>query len=110
MTIEDPTLNTNFELEQDILKCWNITSDLRELLDDWQQGRMRDEEVMQVMDAYVRIYENRFERTFRRYEQHCWNFHDLRQRVQAQDLDEPNPAPEKRAKMAKSKQQKEVDH
>jgi hypothetical protein len=110
MTIEDPTLNTNFELEQDILKCWNITSDLRELLEDWQQGRMSEEDVMLAMDAYVRVYENRFERTFRRFEQQCRNLHALRQQIRSQDLDDPKNPPKKGAKMAKSKQQKEVDH
>jgi DNA repair ATPase RecN len=110
MTIEDSTLNTNFELEQDILKCWNITSDLREILDDWQQGRMREEDVMQAMDAYVKVYENRFERTFRRFEQQCRNLHELRQQMRAQDLAEPVDTPKKQAKMGKTKQQKEVDH
>jgi hypothetical protein len=108
--IEDPTLNNNFELEQDILKCWNITSDLRELLEDWQEGRMADEDVMQAMDAYVKIYENRFDRTFRRFEQQCQNLHELRQQVRAQDLAEPNNPPKKGGKMGKTKQQKEVDH
>ena len=108
--IEDPVINNNFELEQDILKCWNITSDLREILDDWQQARMSEEDVMQALDAYIKVYENRFERTFRRFEQQCRNLHALRQQVQAQDLDQPQIAPKKRAKMAKSKQQKEVDH
>jgi hypothetical protein len=107
--IEDPVINTNFELEQDILKCWNITSDLRELLEDWKECRMRDEDVIEALYAYAKIYENRFERTFRRFEQQCRNLHELRQQVRAQDLDEPTPVPKTRAKMAKSKAQKEVD-
>ncbi len=97
--IDDSTLNTNFELEQDILKCWNITSDVREILDDWQQGRMRDEDVMQALDAYVKVYDNRFERTFRRFEQQCQNLHALRQQVRAQDLDESKNAPKKGGKI-----------
>jgi hypothetical protein len=108
--IEDSTLNTNFELEQDILKCWNITSDVRELLTDWQEGRMRDEDVMQALDAYVKVYENRFERTFRRFEQQCRNLHELRQQVRSQDLEQPKNSPKKRGKMGGSKAQKEVDH
>jgi hypothetical protein len=108
--IEDHTINVNFELEQDILKCWNITSDVRELLTDWQEGRMRDEDVIQALDAYAKIYENRFERTFRRFEQQCQNLHALRQQVQSQDLDQPKTSSKKRAKMGISKQQKEVDH
>jgi hypothetical protein len=108
--IEDPVLNTNFDLEQDILRCWNITSDLREILDDWQQARMSEEDVMQALDAYIKVYENRFERTFRRFEQQCRNLHELRQQVRSQDLAEPETAPKKGAKMGKTKQQKEVDH
>ena len=108
--IEDPVINVNFELEQDILKCWNITADVRELLTDWQEGRMGEEDVMQALDAYVKVYENRFERTFRRFEQQCQNLHELRQQVRAQDQDQPQTAPKKQAKMAKSRAQKEVDH
>jgi DNA repair ATPase RecN len=108
--IKDPVIDNNFELEQDILKCWNITSDLREILDDWQQARMSDEHVMQVLDAYIRVYESRFERTFRRYEQQCQNLHALRQQVRAQqDLVLSQNAPENRAKIAKTKKQKKVD-
>jgi len=108
--IEDPVLDTNFDLEQDILRCWNITSDLREILTDWQESRMSEEDMMQALDAYIKIYENRFERTFRRYEQQCRNLHELRQQVRSQDLDQPVSQPKKGKKMAKSKQQKEVDH
>jgi len=107
--IEDPTINVNFELEQDILKCWNITSDLRELLEDWKECRMRDEDVIEALYAYTKIYENRFERTFRRFEQQCRNLHELRQQVQESDRDQPEIVPKKRAKMSRSKAQKEVD-
>lgn len=106
--IEDPTINTNFELEQDILRCWNIITDLCEILEEWQAGRMQDEDVMQALDAYVKIYENRFERTFRRFEQQCRNLHELRQQVRTQD--QSPDVPKKRAKMGTAKEQKEVDH
>ena len=108
--IEDPVLENNFELEQDILKCWNITEDLREILEDWQQGRMSEDDVMQAMDAYIKVYDNRFDRTFRRYERLCRDLHQLRQQTRAQAVDEPTKTGKKPAKMAKSKQQKEVDH
>lgn len=71
-------IEDNFDLEQHILRCWNITTDLREILDDWQTGRMSEENTMQALDAYIKVYENRFDRTFRNYETVCQGLHGLR--------------------------------
>ena len=100
-------MNTAFDLEQDILKCWNITTDLDEILDDLESGRMEIHEAVQALRAYQQVYENRFERTFRRFEQFNREVWEIRQTQK--DLEEPQTAPKNQGKMGKSKQQKEVD-
>ena len=102
-------MNTAFDLEQDILKCWNITTDMGEILDDLESGHMEIHDAVQALRAYQQVYETRFDRTFRRFEQFNREVWDMRQAQKPQDLDEPKTAPKNRGKMGKSKQQKEVD-
>ena len=33
-------MNTAFDLEQDILRCWNVVEDIGEVLDDVESGHM----------------------------------------------------------------------
>jgi len=102
---------TAFDLEQDILKCWNITSDIAEILDDLESGHMEIHEAAQALRAYQQVYERRFERCFRRFEQFNQEVWELRRStVPAEDLDSVNMSPKNRGKMAKSNGQKEVDH
>ena len=93
-------MNTAFDLEQDILKCWNITTDLDEILDDLESGRMEIHEAVQALRAYQQVYENRFEQ----FNREVWEI-----RQTQKDLEEPQTAPKNQGKMGKSKQQKEVD-
>lgn len=107
---------TAFDLEQDILRCWNITTDLGEILDDVESGHMELDEALQALRAYQKVYENRFERCFRRFETYnreCWahrhRAEDLEQQI-AKDLDVPRNSGASMGKKARAKQQKEVDH
>ena len=102
-------MNTAFDLEQDILKCWNITTDMGEILDDLESGHMEIHDAVQALRAYQQVYETRFDRTFRRFEQFNREVWDMRQAQKSQDLDDPKTTPKNRGKMGKSKQQKEVD-
>jgi hypothetical protein len=102
---------TAFDLEQDILKCWNVTTDLGEILDDVEAGQMEIHEAVQALRAYQQVYELRFEKCFRRFEQFNREVWELRQsQVSVEDLGESKKAPKNRGKMGKSKGQKEVDH
>lgn len=101
---------TAFDLEQDILKCWNITSDLGDLLDDLESGHMDIDEALKVMSAYRQVYERRFERCFRRFEQFNREVWEMRQAaVSVEGLDEPKNPAQSKGKKGKSKGQKEVD-
>ena len=96
-----------FDLEQSILRCWNITDDIGEILDDLESGRMDMPEAAETLRAYQKVYQRRFDRCFGQFEDFCGEVRDLR--VRLTELT-PNPGPGgSMAKKAKSKQPKEVD-
>jgi hypothetical protein len=96
-----------FDLEQGILRCWNITDDIGEILDDLESGHMEMHEAAEALRAYQKVYQRRFERCFSQFEAYTAEVRDLR--VRLKELDHAKMADQKPAKMAKSKQQKEVD-
>ena len=81
--MDDKTLtNTNFDLEQNILRCWNIIDDFKEILNDVEAGIMSPEEAFAELRAYTTIYQNRFDRTWSKYETVCRGLHELRHAYQ----------------------------
>jgi len=96
-----------FDLEQGILRCWNITDDIGEILDDLESGNMEMPEAVEALRAYQKVYQRRFERCFSQFEAYVAEVRDLR--VRLQDLDQPQNPGAAMGKKAKSKQQKEVD-
>jgi hypothetical protein len=96
-----------FDLEQGILRCWNITDDIGEILDDLESGHMEMHEAAEALRAYQKVYQRRFERCFSQFEAYTAEVRDLR--VRLQELDSAKSVPKNRGKMAKSKKQKEVD-
>lgn len=100
-----------FDLEQDILRCWNVTTDLGEILDEVETGRLELHSAIEALRAYQKVYELRFERTFRRFEEYNREAWTARNRVKelGQDLVEPRNPTASMGKKGKSKQPKEVD-
>ena len=96
-----------FDLEQGILRCWNITDDIGEILDDLESGHMEMHEAAEALRAYQKVYQRRFERCFAQFEAYTAEVRDLR--VRLQELDHAKKAEDKTEKRAKSKRQKEVD-
>ena len=96
-----------FDLEQSILRCWNITDDIGEILDDLESGHMEVHEAAEALRAYQKVYQRRFERCFAQFETFTGEVRDLRVRLKDLEMD-PDLLP-KRQKRTKSKGQKEVD-
>ena len=101
-----------FDLEQDILKCWNITDDIGEIATDLEDGHMEITQAAQALRAYQQVYQRRFEKCFKRFEDYNQEAWAWKHRLQAleKDLDESKNPTASKGKMAKSKEQKEVDH
>ena len=94
-----------FDLEQSILRCWNITEDIGEILDDLESGHMEVHEAAEALRAYQKVYERRFERCWAQFEAHTSEARDLRVRLKDLEMD-PEP---KRQKQGNSQGQKAVD-
>ena len=105
-------MSAQFDLEQDILRCWNVTDDLGEILDDLESGHMEIHEAVEALRAYQTVYQRRFDRCFRSFEQHTREVWQLRNQVQdaQSNLDQPPKPLASMGKKNRSKQQKEVDH
>ena len=96
-----------FDLEQGILRCWNITDDIGEILDDLESGHMEIHEAAEALRAYQKVYQRRFERCWAQFEAYTAEVRDLR--VRLQELDQPRNPDATMGKMGKSKGKKAVD-
>jgi hypothetical protein len=60
---------TRFDLEQNILKCWNVTEDIDLLYRRIMDGpRMTEDEIANYLLGMSAIYNARFEETFHQFE------------------------------------------
>ena len=106
--IDKELIDANFDLEQNILKCWNIVDDIRDTLNDLESGHMTQADAVSGLRAFADVYQLRFDRTFRGYEQVCQGLHELRHAVK--DFESAQNAGPKSGKMGKSKKHKPVDN
>lgn len=72
-------VDANFDLEQNILRCWNVTTDLAELVRDIESGDCSSEQALEILKAYAVVYENRFNHAWQLYETVCSGLHQLHQ-------------------------------
>ena len=84
-------VDANFDLEQGILRCWNMTSDLTEVIEDVKAGVMSADEAVNILESFARVYDNRFDRTWRLYETVCRGLHDLRRARQVESTVDFDP-------------------
>ena len=97
----------NFDLEEDILKCWSLTDDLGETLDDMENNRIDMEKAIAVLRAFQAVYEHKFDRCFRTFKAVSQQNRDLMARLR--DLEYSSNMQQILAKSGDSKQQKKVD-
>jgi BMFP domain-containing protein YqiC len=115
--MEDKELvNKNFDLEQGILRCWNVCEDIEDMVQVIQKNRTSIENIVKMLEGFCTVYQVRFERTFDIYEDVCRGLHqtrrereELAQRVQEFEEVTSTVAKKPQGKMAKSKRQKAVD-
>lgn len=99
-------IQANLELEQGILRCWNMVDDVNEILDLMENGSLNNEQGIALLRAHSAIYSHRFDSTFRTYETVCKGLHTLRHQVENQSFLQPA----KSGKKGKSKVAKPVDN
>jgi len=82
-----------FDLEQDIMNCWNIVDDVKDtasyigdnvVFKDLSADHA--DKIMNLLQGIQHLYQMRFEKMWNTFEEHCNEFHTLR-RQQMQDHD-----------------------
>ena len=60
-----------FDLEQNIMKCWNVTDDIYLLYENVMDGvpEMTTDEIANALLGMHQLYEMKFEKLFRNFEQ-----------------------------------------
>lgn len=66
-----------FDYEQQIMSCWNITSDLKDLSEEILEGNLSKDQIGNVLIGLEQLYNIRFEKLFRIFEQFNRERYDL---------------------------------
>lgn len=59
-----------FDLEQQILGAWRVTEDVKLILDTLQNRNMTQDEIANLLQGVVSLYELKFEQLFHTFELH----------------------------------------
>lgn len=62
-------MTDRFDLEQSILNCWNVTSDIDLLYENVMENDMSTDQIANALLGMQTIYEMKFEKLFRQFEQ-----------------------------------------
>ena len=58
-----------FEFETQIMSCWGITTDLKDLSEEVLEGDLTKDQITNVLIGMEQLYNIRFEKLFRQFEQ-----------------------------------------
>lgn len=64
----DKEVNESFELEQQILDCWTITSQIETILEGVLEYDMTPDQIANALLGLKEIYEIKFDKAFRTFE------------------------------------------
>ena len=77
-------MSARFDLEQQIMECWNVTTDLRrvsEYLLDAPLEPNREDKIANMLMGMEALYEVKFDRCFRTFEKLLKEMHDQQNRM-----------------------------
>jgi hypothetical protein len=58
-----------FDFEQQIMSCWNVTTDLKDLAEGALENDMSHDQIANALIGMRELYELRFDKLFRQFEQ-----------------------------------------
>lgn len=61
-------MSKQFDLEQQIMQCWNLVDELKAVTEYSTKHNSSAQEVLEVLDALVKLYQIKFENTFATFE------------------------------------------
>lgn len=75
-------MSTIQDLEQEVLRCWGVTQDLKLLAEVVNDGSDHTDTVKGIAE----VYELRFEKAWKTYEQLVDEYYSLRKRTESRDV------------------------
>jgi hypothetical protein len=60
-------MTDRFDLEQNIMQCWNVTDDIQLMLDHWD--KLDEDQCMNYLIGLKQMYQMKFERCWDSFEQ-----------------------------------------
>ncbi len=64
-----------FDFEQQIMACWNVTNDLKDLSEEVLEGDLTKDQITNALIGIEQLYEIRFNKLFRQFEQLVREYH-----------------------------------
>lgn len=77
--------NDIFDLEQDIMHCWNIVDDLKILNEAILERDLSADEISNTLLGIERLYNLKFEKLFEMFDGHCKDYWNLKIRSKQWD-------------------------
>ena len=62
-------MNDRFDLEQQIMACWNVTSDIETLFEGVIESDMTPDQITNILLGMKQLYELKFDKLFNTFEQ-----------------------------------------
>ena len=62
-------MTDRFDLEQQIMACWNVTSDIDTLCEGVLESDMTTDQIANILLGMKQLYELKFDKMFRTFEQ-----------------------------------------
>ena len=62
-------MTDRFDLEQQIMACWNVTSDIDTLCEGVIESDMTTDQIANILLGMKQLYELKFDKMFRTYEE-----------------------------------------
>jgi hypothetical protein len=57
-----------FDFEQQIMNCWNVTSDLKDLNEALLESDLTKDQISNILTGIEQLYQIRFDKLFRQFE------------------------------------------
>lgn len=62
-------MSDRFDLEQQIMACWNVTSDIDTLCEGVLESDMTNDQIANILLGMKQLYELKFDKMFRTFEE-----------------------------------------
>ncbi len=74
-----------FDFEHQIMNCWHVTTDIKDLSEEVLEGDMTKDQITNVLMGMEQMYEIRFNKLFRQFEQLVREYHPQMDKTEVEE-------------------------